>query len=231
MPAGNARKPSAFEHAGGQGHSCIVCGANEARPFLKVCALDYQRCNCCQATFLDPAQRPTLDAERARYQQHRNDPSDIGYRRFLSKLTGPLLKRLATHRCGLDYGCGPGLALACMMREAGHETALYDPFFYPDITALQRTFDFITCAEVAEHFHRPAEEFARFDRMLRPGGWLAVMTCFQEDDDHFADWYYRRDLTHVVFYRESTLRHIARGFGWACEIPVKDVALMQKPMI
>ncbi len=29
---------------------------------------------------------------------------------------------------------------------------------------------------------------------------------------------------------EATLRHIAQSYGWSCEIPVKDVALMQKPL-
>jgi hypothetical protein len=33
----------------------------------------------------------------------------------------------------------------------------------------------------------------------------------------------------VVFYREATFRHIARLLGWQCEIPCKDVVLMQKP--
>jgi len=65
--------------------------------------------------------------------------------------------------------------------------------------------------------------------MLHPGGWLALMTCFQTDDARFANWHYRRDPTHVVFYREATFRHIARLLGWQCEIPCKDVVLMQKP--
>jgi len=106
---------------------------------------------------------------------------------------------------------------------------LFDPLFFPDPEPLGDLYDFITCTETIEHFHRPAEEFARLDRMLRPGGWLALMTCFQTDDHRFAAWHYRRDPTHGVFYREAPLRHIARRFGWTCEIPVKDVALMQKP--
>ncbi len=105
---------------------------------------------------------------------------------------------------------------------------LYDPLFFPDPESLYDLYDFIVCAETIEHFHRPAEEFSRFDRMLRPGGWLALMTCFQTDDERFATWHYRRDPTHVVFYRCSTPRRIARRFGWTCEIPVKDVALMRK---
>ena len=106
---------------------------------------------------------------------------------------------------------------------------LFDVYFYPDLALLDDHYDFITCTETIEHFYRPDEEFARFDRMLRPGGWLALMTCFLTDDQRFASWHYRRDPTHVVFYREATLRHIADRFGWTCEIPVKDVALMQKP--
>ena len=58
--------------------------------------------------------------------------NDAGYRRFLSKLADPLMARLAPGARGLDYGCGPGPALAAMLREAGHEVALYDPFFAPD---------------------------------------------------------------------------------------------------
>ncbi len=115
-----------------------------------------------------------------------------------------------------------------MLREAGHEVALYDPFFAPDAAVLERRYDFITCTEAAEHFHDPAGEFDRFDRMLRPGGWLALMTCFQTDDARFARWHYRRDPTHVVFYRAATFQCIARRFGWQCEVPCKDVVLMRK---
>ncbi|MEC7376339.1 MAG: methyltransferase domain-containing protein, partial [Pseudomonadota bacterium] len=65
--------------------------------------------------------------------------------------------------------------------------------------------------------------------MLKPDGWLAVMTCFQTDDDRFDTWHYRRDPTHVVFYRAATFEWLAAAYGWALEIPVKDVALFRKP--
>lgn len=209
--------------------ACPVCRAPALDDFLNVDRRDYWCCKACQARFLDPAQRLSREAEHAHYLLHENDPDDPRYRRFLAKLADPLLARLMPASFGLDYGCGPGPALAAMLGEAGHEVALYDPFFHPDPAPLAGTFDFITCTEVAEHFHRPADEFDRFDRLLRPGGWLAVMTCFQTDDARFANWHYRKDPTHVVFYRETTFRTIAAQRGWACEIVVKDVALMQKP--
>jgi SAM-dependent methyltransferase len=208
--------------------ACPVCRAVSTRHFLTVDGRGYLRCPHCEARFLEPSQRLSQQDEYLHYLNHENDVHDPGYRRFLSKLADPLLERLGQRSHGLDYGCGPGPALAQMLREAGHDVALYDPYFHPDPEPLSRTYDFITCTEAAEHFHRPAEEFDRLDRMLRPGGWLAVMTCFQTEDDRFTGWHYRKDPTHVVFYREATLRRLAALHGWSCEIPVKDVALMRK---
>lgn len=208
---------------------CIVCDTHSAVFFADVASQTYLRCSTCQATFLDPTQRISIKEEHVRYREHQNNPADKGYRLFLTKLAEPLLQLLPPQAKGLDYGCGQGSALAAMLGEAGHRMTLFDPLFYPDTKALDDLYDFITCTETIEHFHRPSEEFARLDRLLRPGGWLALMTCFQTDDNHFASWHYRRDSTHVVFYREATLRYIARQFGWRCTIPVKDVAIMQKP--
>jgi len=207
---------------------CPVCRAAALRPFGVVEGKAYHRCDHCEATLLDPALRLDPAAELAHYRHHQNDPADPRYRRFLAKLAEPLLARLPAASRVLDYGCGPGPALAAMLREAGHRVSLYDPFFAADRAVLEGPYDAVTCSEVAEHFHQPAAEFDRLAALLRPGGYLGLMTCFQSDDARFANWHYRRDPTHVVFYRESTLRRIAAGRGWTIEIPVKDVALMRK---
>ena len=225
QPGGSATSAS----EGAAPPACPVCQSPGTHYLMAVAGYGYWRCPHCQARFMDPHQRPDRQAEYERYCEHDNRVDDPRYRRFLAKLADPLLERLAPRRRGLDYGCGPGPALAAMLEEAGHEVALYDPFFYPDPAPLSRRYDFITCTETAEHFHRPAAELERLDALLRPGGILAIMTCFQTDDDHFAGWHYRRDPTHVVFYRAATLHTLAGRFGWSCEIPVKDVALMHKP--
>jgi len=208
---------------------CPVCRGAETEVFAQVAGRVYRRCATCSARYLEPAYRPTPDAERAEYLLHRNDPCDAGYRAFLARLADPLLARLPDRAEGLDYGCGPGPALAAMLAEAGHRIALYDPFFAPDPAPLARTYDFVACTEVAEHFHAPAAEFSLLRGLLRPGGWLAVMTCFQTDDARFASWHYRADPTHVVFYREVTFRHLAAVWGMAIEVPRKDVVLLQMP--
>lgn len=207
---------------------CPVCETHALVPFQTINNTRYHRCETCEATVMDQSGWLDEGGEKAIYDLHDNDPQDEGYRRFLSKLTGPLLERLGPGARGLDFGCGPGPALALMLREAGMDMALYDPFFYPDTSVLGRSYDFITCTEVVEHLRHPAQIFRQLDRLLAPGGWLGVMTCFQTDDERFANWHYRRDPTHIVFYRQATLEWLANAHGWALEIPAKDVALFQK---
>ena len=208
--------------------SCPVCLGPHGRLFCRADARDYWRCADCGARFLDPAQRPAADVERAHYRTHDNRTDDPRYRAFLGRLARPLLERLPARQTGLDFGCGPGPALAALLREAGHRMALYDPVFFHDEAALARAYDFVTCTEAAEHFHRPSREFARLDALVRPGGWLAVMTGFAPADADFARWHYRRDPTHVVFYGRETLEWLAARHGWDCQFPCSDVALMRK---
>lgn len=225
MPRGSGEDPAAALNAT---CACPLCAGGRTERFLTVGERDYWRCADCALRFVDPVQHPDASTEQHEYALHRNEPDDAGYRRFLERLTQPLLWRLSPSSEGLDYGCGPGPVLASMLGEAGHRVALYDPFFHDDASALARDYDFITCTEVVEHFHQPAHEFARLDALLRPGGWLAVMTCFQTDDARFAGWHYRRDPTHVAFYRAETFAWLARRHHWHCEIPVKDVVLLHK---
>ncbi len=112
--------------------ACPVCRRAAAEPFIRVDDLDYWRCLDCGASFLDRAQLPSAEDEHRHYLHHENDPGDPAYRRFLARLADPLLERMPAGLSGLDYGCGPGPALAVMLREAGHAMAVYDPFFRPD---------------------------------------------------------------------------------------------------
>ena len=210
--------------------ACPVCRSPSPSAFGVLDGRGHWRCDGCEARGLNPAHYPQAAEEKAEYDRHENHVDDPGYRQFLSRLADPLHACLAPGSHGLDYGCGPGPALAAMLREAGHVMALYDPFYHPDAAPLTRRYDFVTCTEVIEHFHHPAREFDRLGALLRPGGWLALMTCFQTDDAKFKDWHYRKDPTHVVFYRAETLEHVAATRGWSCAIPRKDVALMQMPV-
>jgi hypothetical protein len=183
---------------------CPLCHDNNCLPFARVDRRDYFRCRRCQLTFLDPGQLPDPEAERRHYDLHENDPADPRYRAWLDQLAVPLGERLAGESEGLDFGCGPGPALAHMLTERGHKMRIYDPVYANDRSVLQRDYDFVTCTEVVEHFHQPGEMFALLASLVRPGGWLGIMTSMLHDHIDFGDWHYRRDPTHVCFYREQT---------------------------
>lgn len=210
------------------GRGCPLCGGRALTPLGRAHGRDFHDCDNCGLAFVEPAQRPAADEERARYETHENRPDDKGYRAFLARAADPLLARLPVGAEGLDYGSGPGPTLSRMMSEAGRPTRDYDPFFAPDQTALERSYDFITCTETAEHFFDPAAEFDRLDALLRPGGWLAVMTTVRDDAQPFAEWWYARDPTHVCFYRWRTMEWVARVHGWVLERPHPNVALFRK---
>lgn len=206
---------------------CRICGIGILR--IRACADEriYLTCELCEGTHVAMPDRPSRELEEQQYRLHRNDPADPGYRTFVSKLVGPLVRKLNPGAEGLDYGCGDGPAGAALLREQGFKVTLYDPIFAPDETALARQYDFVLCCEVAEHFHRPAREFDTLAGLLKPGGWLAVMTSFDAPDRDFVAWHYRRDPTHVAFYRETTFRRLAAPRGWAPHFPAENVVLFQ----
>ena len=213
--------------------ACPLCRSPDIRAFAAVkdpdLTREYYRCESCQLTFLDPAQQLSPEAEKAHYDCHENNPEDAGYRRFLGRLFHPLSERIELPSDVLDYGCGPGPALAHMIREQGHHCWIYDPNYFPDTSPLNWAYDAITLTEVAEHFHNPGREFQWLQTLVKPGGLLAIMTCFQNDDDRFARWHYRADPTHVSFYRQETFKILAADIGWEFESPAKDIVFLRRP--
>ena len=175
-----------------------------------------------------PGARLSADAEKAEYDLHENAPDDAGYRHFLSRLVEPLLQRLTPGMTGLDFGCGPGPALAQMLREAGFAVTLYDPSYHPEQAALAQSYDFICATEVVEHLHRPGEELARLWALLNPGGTLGVMTKLVRDLEAFAGWHYKNDLTHVCFFSRDTWAWWARQHAAELEFIGADVMLLRQ---
>ena len=127
-----------------------------------------------------------------------------------------------------DYGCGYAPALADILKKDGFNVELYDPFFFKNENIFCRKFNFITCSEVVEHFFKPYEEFNKIDSLLATNSWLAIMTSFMTEDYLFKNWHYRRDPTHVVFYKRITFKIIANQRNWKINFPSKNIVLFNK---
>jgi SAM-dependent methyltransferase len=178
--------------------------------------------------WVDEEDRLDANAEKAMYDLHQNDPSDEGYRRFLSRFAVPMLEKLSGCCHGIDFGCGPGPTLSGMMEEHGHSVALYDIFYYPDEMVLQSQYDFVMATEVIEHLHHPDQVWQQWLSMLKLGGWLGVMTKQVIDKDAFIHWHYKNDLTHVSFFSRKTFIYLAERDNLAIEFVGNDVVLLRK---
>ena len=207
---------------------CPLCAGHENSHYFTDKRRSYLGCGGCGLVFVSPASYLTRAAERAEYELHQNSINDPGYRAFLARFMDPLVQRLAPGARGLDFGCGPGPALAHMLREAGFEVALYDSFYAPDERVLGGHYDFICATEVVEHLHRPGVELARLWSLLRPGGWLGIMTKLVRDRRAFASWHYKNDPTHVCFFSADTWRWWARQQGASLSIIGADVILLRR---
>lgn len=189
----------------------------------------YHQCRRCALVFVPPAERLSPVAEKAYYDLHQNDPRDVGYRNFLSRLFTPMCERVPVPAKGLDFGSGPGPALSLMFAEAGYDMAIYDPCYAPDSSVLQQRYDLVTASEVVEHLFRPGEVLAQLYGLLRPGGWLGLMTKMVIDQAAFSGWHYKRDPTHVCFFSRETFAWWADQFGCDVSFCGQDVILLRKP--
>jgi len=208
---------------------CTLCGAL-AGPYGADRRRAFYGCDACGLIFADPDAHLDTAQERAVYDLHENDPADVRYRAFLARLVTPLLEYLDPGMEGLDFGSGPGPTLSLMLAEAGMHVAIYDPYYAPDVTVLDRRYDFVTCTEVVEHFNHPARDWPRLAGLLRPGGWLGVMTRMAVGRDEFRAWQYKNDPTHVSFYSPRVFHWLAQRLGLRLQRIEADVVLMQRPV-
>lgn len=213
---------------GDGGPACPLCDAEDATGYHRDRARSYWRCGTCALVFVPPESHIDATAEKARYDQHQNDPGDARYRAFLSRLADPLLARVPPDAVGLDFGSGPGPTLGPMLEEAGRRVFLYDLFYAPDPAVWTRQYDFITATEVVEHLRHPRRELDRCFAALTPGGVLAVMTKWVANHEVFTRSRYIRDPTHICFFSRATCQWIARRWGSRVEFPAVDVALFHR---
>jgi hypothetical protein len=207
---------------------CPLCSCKDSTLFFKDKKRTYQRCVSCRLVFVPKRFWIAIEEERATYDLHENDANDRGYRRFLSRLSIPLLERLDKQQSGLDFGCGPGPTLSILLEEEGHSVDLYDPFYFNNSSVFNKKYDFICATEVVEHLHDPNREFTCLFNMLKRGGWLGITTKLVIDEACFRRWHYIRDMTHICFYCHDTFEYLSRRFNAAIEFVASDVILFNK---
>lgn len=191
---------------------CLLCSSSEVHVHPNM----NQFCSCihCKTTFRDPISFISRTAEKLRYEKHNNDVEDVGYQQFVSPIVQAVVRDFSNRHSGLDFGAGTGPVIAKLLTDRGFDIALYDPFFHPNHETLQKKYDFIICCEVIEHFHNPLKEFELLQSMLKANGKLYCMTALLPKTEKFANWYYKDDPTHVIFYSPENLGWIKDKIGF-----------------
>jgi SAM-dependent methyltransferase len=194
--------------------ACRLCTSRDAATRI-VDGLAYEDCPRCGYIGLARGHWPDRAAEEARYRLHRNDPAEPGYRAYLERFIDDILApRLAPGSRVLDFGSGPEPALSILLAKRGFGALPYDPFFAPGSSWRRREWDAIVLHEVAEHLREPRRTMAALARRLAPGGLLALRTRFPpERPEDFAPWWYRRDSTHLGFWRRESFAFLATSLG------------------
>lgn len=176
---------------------------------------NFFKCRHCDLLFVDPSERLSEKEERNRYESHNNDVEDPRYQDFLRPLAETICQYFPATAKGLDFGAGPGPALAEMLRKKNYDISLYDPFFWPNTSPLKTQYDFVSASEVVEHLFDPQREFERLKSLLKPGGALFVMTLLYTPETDLNSWYYLKDPTHVCAFSEKTFRWIQGRFDFS----------------
>lgn len=208
--------------------SCPLCDSLQVSKFHTDKRRHYLRCEQCALVFVPSRFWLSAENERKHYDWHENDPTDVRYRKFLSRLFTPLLGYLKEGDRGLDFGSGPGPTLSVMLEEVGFEVATYDPFFANDPSVFEQPYDFVTATEVFEHLFRPKLELERLLSILKPNGILGIMTKLVIDQTKFANWHYKNDPTHVIFFSNQTLIWVANQYHLTLTLVAPDAFIFQK---
>lgn len=207
---------------------CPLCHNSSVVDFHEDKRRKYLRCSKCYLVYVPEEFHLSSEEERAEYDLHENSVNDTGYRKFLNRIFNPITQKISKKASGLEFGCGPGPALAEMFKESGYQVNLYDLYFHPDEKVFTKTCDFITATEVIEHLRDPQEVLNRLWSLLNIDGWLGLMTKLVIDQDSFKNWHYKNDQTHICFFSKETFEWLAVRFNAKLEFHGKDVILLQK---
>jgi len=190
----------------------------------------YYRCPECECLFKDPVHYHSLDMQKARYDLHRNDEEDEGYRAYFQRFLDFVLPHVSGVEKALDFGCGKSTLLANILNNINIECDAYDPLYHPIKLSDSKKYDIIVSTEVFEHLHDPRGVFSQLVSMLKEGGYLAIQTAFHPNDiASFKQWYYHKDPTHIVFFRPKTFEVLSRLYGCRlCAHNGKHIVVIRK---
>ena len=190
-------RPAASERL--EKSSCPVCGSNLTRPRWDLGDFVFSACASCGHVYQNPRPRPEelaarYDEDYLEYEVRNAEPylrlmllglADLGFGKIEAALpadrsfldvgcaTGALLELLSRRGWsaeGVEL-CGPAAEYGRRVRGVSIRTGTLAEAAFPE-----NGFDFAHSSHVIEHVADPGALFAELHRVLKPGGYYAVVT-------------------------------------------------------
>jgi hypothetical protein len=192
------------------GLKCLLCESKDLiSHHLSPKGDQFWFCKNCHFVFRDPLQWLTPEAEAERYLTHQNCVESSGYQNFLKPVVQLIEYLQSPTERGLDYGCGPQSVIQYLLHKKSYLMDVWDPQFYPNPKPQKKSYDYISCTEVFEHFRDPFKETQKILSLLKAHGCLYVKTAWVDQVDDFSKWHYQRDPTHVGFYGKKSFEFLS----------------------
>jgi Zn-finger nucleic acid-binding protein len=192
---------------------CPLC-TNTSSSLFKNEKQHFYQCGTCKGIFVDKKLHLNKIEEKARYKHHKNNIEDFAYIKFADPIITTVKKHFNVNHKGLDFGTGHTPVISEILNAENYQVEIYDPLFFSNPEILNKTYDFITCCEVIEHFYTPKKEFDLLYKLLESKGKLICMTLIYQPDINFENWFYKNDPTHVFLYQIETIQWIKNYFGF-----------------
>jgi SAM-dependent methyltransferase len=196
--------------------NCSLCNNTNTEQKTDKQGKIYNICTYCGLIQLDKKYLLSKESEKKRYLLHENSKKNKAYVSYLKNIIensiAPFLK---TGIRLLDFGCGPEMTWADLLKQKGYHVSTFDPYFDNNNKWRNKTFDAITAIEVFEHLISPGKELSDLSKCLKTGNFLIIRTMLHNNDwNNFLKWWYKTDSTHVSFYSETTINFICMTWNY-----------------
>jgi 2-polyprenyl-3-methyl-5-hydroxy-6-metoxy-1,4-benzoquinol methylase len=136
-----------------------------------------------------------------------------------------VMRHLPLHSRILDYGCSCGnflVRLEANYQCAGHELSnaalksrICDSTIYNSLEEFRpEYFDGITLFDVWEHFRDPVTVFSSINALLKPMGFLFIVSPNIRYADDVGSWYHTKSGEHAHIWTPYALKMFLRRYGY-----------------
>lgn len=211
--------------------ACRVCDGPSV-PFYNDRRAFY-RCLSCSLVFTLEIAAP--DEQERHYKSQWEIQQPDFWRGQTDALLGVAERYVAPRRV-LDFGAGSG-GMTLELKRRGIDCTPLEPMEhgYLKDQRYPAPFDAIFAVEVVEHILDLWAELNAMYAVLAPGGIIVLTTLLTEKfirlpdaAEHFKEWWYKDDPTHVSFFCKSALDALAKRGGWDVDVIAEQVIVLRR---